>query len=456
MRTSTAVFLTIAHLGLCPAVNAMTLREAVEAAAQNHPAVAAAQANRRATSYELLQAQGRKLPRVDLDADIGEERIDRPLGFSSDVNDMWRTRRQGTVTLSQPIFDGWDRINDIYRNAARVDAASYRVLARAEALALEAVEAYINVTRSQKSLDLAEINVAAHKRIMSRVREQVTAGKIPASEIDQVKERFAFAESTVERIRQTLRESEVGFKRVVGVAPSKLQPARYPTGVPVTREAAVAAGLSNSPLMAAAAADADVAHLTFKQSKSTDYPTVGLEVRGQTGHDLAGTPGPNNEVSARIVLKWNIFDGLISRNRQLEFAERWSQAQAEEEDRRRSVSAEIERSLVAYQGAKPRLDALRRQAAAAATVVTNYETEYGVGKRSLLDVLNSETARFNAQAEIVNTEAIHLFSAYRILGAMGSLIETVKVAAPANSDADARDRVKALGRIGNALEPLKR
>jgi outer membrane protein, adhesin transport system len=451
--------LLISTLALCLAAaptGAMTLREAVEEAANAHPAVLAAQANKRATAYELLQAQGRKLPRVDLDADVGAEKIDRPEGLSPEVNDTWRARRQVTGTLSQPIFDGWDRINDIYRNAARVDAASYRVLARAEVLALEAVEAYVNVIRAEETLVLAEGHVRSNKKLLGRVREQVDAGKIPASEIEQVQERIAASEVTVERVRQTLREGEVAFQRVVGKRPDRLQPVGFPAGIPMSRQQAVATGLEINPQLGAAAADTSTVRYTYEQTKSTDYPFVGLEMRGQKGYDVNGTPGPNNEFAAKIVLRWNVFDGMITRNRQLEFADRWSQAQADEEDRRRTVSAEIERALVAYQGAKPRLDALRRQSASATKVVANYDVEYSVGKRTLLELLNAENARFTVATEIVSTEAVHLFSAYRVLGAMGSLIASVKADLPAESHSHALSRVKRLGRLGNALQPLKR
>jgi outer membrane protein, adhesin transport system len=434
---------------------AMSLAEAVEAATHHNPAILAAQANRRATGYELLQSQGRNLPRVDLNADIGAERIDRPQGLAADINDTWRNRRQADLTLTQPLFDGWERINDIYRNASRVDAAAYRILARAEVLALDAVEAYINVRRTKRSLDLAQDNLANHRKILGRVKEQVTAGKVPASDIDQVSERLAGAEATKERIRQSHLEAEVAFTRIVGQRPSNLQAVSYPAGVPMSREAALSAGFSNSPLLGAASADADTARYVYEQSKSLNYPSVNLEVKKSAGADIGGTPGRDNEVLARVVLSWNLFDGMISRNRQLEFAERWSQSQAEEEDRRRAVQSEIERGLVAYQAGRPRIDALKRQASSASTVITNYETEYGIGKRSLLDLLNAETSRFNIKVELTTTEAGHQFAAYRVLSAMGSLLEAVKVSAPKDSHTGMRDKVKALGRAGNALEPLR-
>lgn len=418
--------------GLASPASALTLREAVQAAIATYPSLEAAAANRRATEHELRQAEGRKLPRLDVDADIGGERIDRPGGFTPDVNNRWRLRRETGLTFTHVLFDGWERTNDIYRNGARVDAAALRVLARGEIVALDAIEAYIDVRRHQRVMDIARDNLAAHRRILGRVREQATAGKAAQSDVTQVEERVAAAEATIERIRQSLLEAQVKFERLVGRKPVGLQAAGYPSGIPATRSAA-RAGVDGSPLLAAAGADAEVARLAFEQSKSAHYPTVALEVRGLTGADIGGTPGRDNEVASRLVMKWTLFDGFISRHRQLEFAERWAQASAERDERERLVREEIERAMVVYQTDGARLTPLRRQVRLAGEVVRNYDTEYGLAKRSLLDLLNAENARFNVAVEVATTEALHVFAAYRILGAMGGLLTVLGIAAPSGS-----------------------
>ena len=164
-------------LGNTGFANAVSLRDAVERAVQTNPAVAAARANRRATEFELKQAQGRALPQLSLDADLGRERIDRPEGFSVDINDVWRTRRQGGLVMRQSLFDGWDRANDVYKSASRVDASALRVLARSEALALDAIESYIDILRHLKVVEISKRNVARHRQILARLKNSSKAAR---------------------------------------------------------------------------------------------------------------------------------------------------------------------------------------------------------------------------------------------------------------------------------------
>jgi adhesin transport system outer membrane protein len=232
-------------------------------------------------------------------------------------------------------------------------------------------------------------------------------------------------------VRQSLLDAEAKFLRVVGEKPRNLAAAGYPAGVPASRQAGIAHGLAKSPLIAAAGADADVARLAFEQSKSSNYPTVSLEVRSLTGMDMGGTPGRDTETEARVVVRWALFDGFIARNRQFEYAERMAQANAEREERVRLVREELDRAMSAYYTGGLRLAPLRRQSELARTVVANYETEYKIAKRSLLEFLNAENARLNAAIDLTNSEALHVLSAYRILGAMGSILEVMGIQAPA-------------------------
>lgn len=434
---------------------AMSLREAVEATVRSNPAIDSARANRRATEYELKQAQGRALPQLSVDADVGREKIDKPLGLAEDINDIWRTRRQGALTARQFLFDGWDRANDVYKNAARVDAAALRVLARSEALALDAIEAYIDVLRHLKVLDISRRNVARHRQLLGQVRELARAGKVAKSEVAQVEERLAGSEVAVDRVQQSLLEARAKFKRVVGVEPTNLASVADARGVPVSRQQAVDMGLANHPLLAAAEADSDTAKSALDQTRAGYFPQVSLEARGSSGHDLSGTPGKSDELQGRVVLSWNLFDGRITSNKNREFAERWSQAMSERDDRARQIAEEIERALAARTIGATRLENLRRQAAKSREVAEAYAQEYNVGKRSLLDLLDSENARSNNEVQSVSQEFVQLFTGYRTLGAMGRVLQAMNVAAPVEGDAGRRQSVRERGPFTLDLGPLR-
>ena len=435
---------------------AMSLKEAVERTIETNPAIEAARANRRATEYELRQAEGRRFPLVDLNAEIGPEKIDKPRGLALDSNDEWRARRQAGLTVRQYIFDGFDRANDIYKQAARVDAAALRVLSRSEALALDAVEAFIDVGRNKDVLVIAQRNIRRQRDILAIVRDLERGGRATRSEGLQMQERVAAAEVAYERVRESLLEAEAKFHRVVGIRPPGLGRATLPGKLPATRQQAVDIGRSRDPNIAAAIADADAAKVAFNQTESALYPSLSVELRGSTGADIAGTPGRDNELAGRLLLSWNLFDGNISRNRRLEFANRWQQALAERDEHIRTTTEQIERAIASLQVGTTRLAALRQRQSTARQVVTAYEEEYKATKRTLIELLDAESAKFNAEIDVTSAEAVRIFSAYRLLGAMGKLLEAFGLSAPSEAYADKRSTVKHPHRFPVHLEPLKK
>lgn len=457
LSRTVALWVAIAFVGAetTSVARATSLREAVERTVYEHPAIEAARANRRATEYELRQSEGRRLPRIDLDADTGAEKIDQPLGLSPLFNNEWQNRRQANLVVSQILFDGWERSNDIYRNAARVNSAAARVLARADALALDAVEAFIDVQRHRRVLEIARKNVVRHQQLLGRARDQVKGGKVPESEVTQVRERIAAAEEVVERVRQSLLEADAKYLKVIGEQPRALDPAPKPRNLILSRSVLIDLGLTDHPLMRAANADAEAARYAREQTYAGDYPSVSLEMRGMAGEDLGGTPGRDNELVGKVVLRWNLFEGFITRHRQLEASERLAQSLAERDDRARSIVEEINRALAAYQTGLKRLEALQKQAESAREVVAAFEVEYTLSKRSLLDVLTAENTSFNARIQSVSTDAVNLVSAYRLLAATGRILTEFGIAAPPEGVNPAPLTFRSDFGRGSLLEPLR-
>ena len=203
--------------------SATTLSEAVQQAVLTNPKIDAAQANRRANEYLFKQAKGRFLPEVELGADIGQQKIDRPNGLGPDVNDTWQDRRQATISARQVLFDGWDRANDIYRSQARISAASFKVMVRSEAVGLNSVEAYIDVVRHNELLALAEDNVRRHQALLKIIQERYDGGRSPIGDLEQTVERVESAKALVARIKVARETAKAKYKNAVGVPASNLK-----------------------------------------------------------------------------------------------------------------------------------------------------------------------------------------------------------------------------------------
>jgi len=166
-----------------PAASA-TLREVVQKAVDTHPEVGALRANRRAISKELRATRGQYLPSIDARASIGHQwlnsidtryRATRPSGKSG-----WdqMNRYEAGVDLRQLVFDGFGTTFSVKRNISRVHSARYRVEDTANAIALRAVEAYLEIQRTGRIIAISQRNIRIHRAILHRVRARRLAGGV--------------------------------------------------------------------------------------------------------------------------------------------------------------------------------------------------------------------------------------------------------------------------------------
>lgn len=437
--------------------SAMDLQNAVQTAVATNPDILETTANRRARDQEYRGSQGAFLPSLSLSGEIGAQRLDRPNSFTRNNNDQWRTRKQLSVNVEQLIFDGFGSVNEIYRQAARVDGAALRVLERSEAVALDAVEAYIDVIRHTAILSQARLNVNKHRSIMGEVRQRFEGGETGAADLSQAQERVAATEIIVADIQKALLETIAKFERVVGEKPMQLAPAlpaSVPSG-PVSR--LVDSAATQHPQIQAALADVDAVKYEYETTKSAYMPRVSLLGSASVGDDLDGVEGRNNEYSGKLAFTWNLYNGGKDRARQLEYAEKLTETSVRVDRVRRDIKEAIERSWAAVQTGTDKIRAIQNQVAANTKVVDGYRQEYDIGERTLLDVLNAENALFNSKIDLISARSIYAFSTYQLRGTTGDLLSYLGVTAPEEGATGQLENASVFP-IGSSfnLEPLRK
>ncbi|HOV05173.1 MAG TPA: TolC family outer membrane protein [Kaistiaceae bacterium] len=442
------------YVGIVSDAQAMTIEEAIRLAVSTNPIVAEAAANRRATDHELQQARGSFLPRLDLKASVGPEMFDRPGSFLPQNNRKWRTGKEVTLSVRQILFDGFSSVNSVYRSQARVDAAALRVLERSEAVALDAVEAYIDVLRHRRILGLAADNSTLHRSILGMVEQRFTQGDVGSADRDQATERVAASDVVRDEVRKSLLEAEAKFRRVVGHDPDRLS---APVGarLPAKTLSGNLDLIENNQIIKAALADSDAARFEYEMSKGAFYPTVALTGSATVGDDLGGVSGRNNTYEAKVVASWNVFNGGIDKARKSELAERWTEKQIHVDVLRRDAREAVERSFAAVTTVASRIADLEREVAANQRVVVAYAKEYEIGQRTLLDRLDAENALFNARIQLESARAIYLFATYQLRATTGGLVAYVGAAVPQEAVASARDDGRLLPGFKLDLEPLR-
>jgi len=434
---------------------AMTLREAVERAVTTNPRVLEAAANRRSVDHELGEAFGAYMPTLDLDASIGPQFVDQPQSLSTSNNRVWRTNREASLVARHTFFQGFARANEVYRQSARVDGAAARVMERAELIALDTVETFLDVHRHRRILKAARENTRIHQALLQRVRTRYQGGSSTEGELRQAEERVSAAEAVHADVIRELKAAEARFEAVVGVAPRVLEGVGVPRGLPKTQGAAILAGRSNHPALQAGGSDVRAAEASYDKTKSPFFPRIGVEGRAKVGEDQDGTPGINNDFSVRLTMSWNIFNGGIDSQRKLRESEKLTETRMKLDQLRRTVDETVRRSWTDIGANDLRLKALRQQTTAARAVIVNYNREFDAGLRSLLDLLIAQNSAFNAQVQMISSETISVFSRYRLFAATGQLLAKFNVAPPADSARGTEELPWFVG-SESLIEPLRK
>ena len=418
------------------------------------PGVGAARAAERASVWDFKAAKSRLLPTLDVTADAGAQYVDQPNNLTPQENAEWDFRRQAAGDLYQVLFDGWDRANDIYRSAALVGAASLRVMERSEALGLDAVEAYIDVERHSQVLSIAYQSRKRLQSIQGLVRELNSGGKVPRSDVDQAIERIAAADAVIAQIEQSLADAKAKFRQVVGNEPKKLQPVSYPKNLPSSRDLAFGTAKANNPTIKALEAETVAAEYEMKRAKSAYYPEIGLRGRASYGYDIDGVEGKDVDVRGVGELNWNLFNGGATGARVEALKEELVRAALERDTAARAIRESIDKAFAAYVIGKKRVSAAQQQVSANDRLVKQYREEYRLAKRSLLDLLDSETALFSSQFQLASAKAIRLFSAYTLQAATGRLLASLGVHAPPEAHVEVPD-LESTNIFKIDIEPLR-
>jgi outer membrane protein, adhesin transport system len=454
LKRTGGILFTVLGLIAEPAVAAepFTINDAIIQAVKTHPGVGEAAANRRATESELRQTQSTLLPQVRLEARTGQNRWNyRDSTSPPAANDQWVNSTSQSIVVRQLLFDGFSSINDIWRQAARVDAAAARVHERTELIALDAISAYIEVSRYTRIVSLAQANVEEHRKIFANVQARFRGGRAGEGDLEQAQERVASAEAAYHLYRRNLDEARAMYRSAVGLEPINL---RFPGRLgqlPRSRDAALAIALTSNPTIKAARADSDAARYAFRTTDGTISPTISLEGRADKNYNTGAVAGHTTNQSGMLVFSWDVFRGGQDSWRRAEMSDRYIEQTERHARLQREAYASVDRAWAARTIATDQIAALARQVESDRKVIAAYTKEYELGQRSLIDLLNAHNQYFNGLVGYESARGVAVYGDYQLLAFVGHLLAYVKT--PHRVEAAPLEQ-KPLGILPGKLPPI--
>jgi adhesin transport system outer membrane protein len=122
-------------------------------------------------------------------------------------------------------------------------------------------------------------------------------------------------------------------------------------------------------------------------------------------------------------MRYNLFRGGTDAARKRATAHNINEAKDIRDRSVRQLEESIRLAWAAFQATAAQVPLLERQVVAAKATRDAYAKQFNIGQRTLLDVLNSENEVLQGRESLVETRADHLLAQYRVLEAMGMLVD---------------------------------
>ena len=409
--------------GISNATHALDLSTTVEDAILHNPEFREQLKIHQAVQADLKGAKGSWYPKIDLNAGIGLEEIDR-----KDTPETSLTRTEASLRLTENIFEGYATVNEIARQKSRLDAAGFSAQATANQIALDMVTAYIELVKQQDSMKLARESKATHERILDQIQQRTEAGIGNQVEVDQAKARLALSNSNLIATRNNYIDAKARFQRVLGRMPeTQLIKPTMQFQFPDSLEEAINIALTDHPTLRMANADIAETRAQHATAAQAYYPRIDLELQKTLDNNINGFKGKNHNLQAMLRLRYNLYNGGKDVAQRDSMASEIQQATEIRNNSRRQTIENLTYAWAANEYLEEQMTYINQHIQLTHETLQGYRKQFNLGRRSLLDLLNTENEYISALLTQIESEAELNTAQYRTLNAMGKLIEALNI-----------------------------
>ena len=421
IRPALLAFAASAAIAAASPAQADTLREALAEAYRTNPTLQAARAQLRATdeTVAIEKADGR--PNVTGSASLTEVLIQNSTSFFAPA----RALNLG-ADASVPIYSGGAVKNSIRAAKERVEAGRADLRGTESAIFSQVVAAYMDVLRSEALVGLSTNQVQVLQVNLEATSDRFEIGDLTRTDVAQSQSRLALAQGDLRNAEATLINARETYIRLVGDAPTNLQPPPPLPNLPANVETAVDTALASNPDLIAAKERAEAAGFDSEAAGSGRLPNVSLFANtAYTDYfdTLAGGAGgiaqEETTANAGVRVTIPIFQGGLPAARQRQAQARETAALEQVIATEREIIAQVRAAWSSWQASLAVIESSRIAVDAAALSLEGVRAENSIGSRQILDVLNAEQELLSAQAQLVTARRNAYVAGFSLLAAMG-------------------------------------
>ncbi len=304
-------------------------------------------------------------------------------------------------SATQTLFD-WSSVKRMRAAGAQADGSRAERGVTVEGSVLTAAVAYVRAVRAQAVVAARQADSAIAAELVGLAEAQRAAGVSPAIDVTRARAQLATAQGLLLVAQNQLDRGRIDVTRALGLDPAtplaftdSLAPSLGAADVPVRRDSAVSAALTNRPDLRAEQARAAAARQTGSAIRAERLPR--LEVAADYG--VNGRTVPHSIATRDVTLQVSvpILDGFRREARLDEQDAVVRESQVREADLRRQIAAEVDAALLDLGSAQAQQAVAREQLRLAESELSQSRERFKAGVAGNIDVITAQAGLIRAR-----------------------------------------------------------
>jgi adhesin transport system outer membrane protein len=406
-------------------LSALTLNEALDNTLTSNPVILERVQNYDKTVSDLKIAKSGYAPTLDLISKIGYKNTYDGYATSFEKNGFHMY--QNSLILTQNLFNGFGTKYKVEFEEARVMAAAYNYMEKTNDIAFRVIKEYLNVLKYNDLYNIEKENVVLTRDILNKTEELANAGSGLLSDVKKVDSSLQLAEFNLLTQENNLMDAEFNLGKLLGqkVNREELILPSFLYKLPKTIEEASTHSVEYNPSLLVTNYNIKTAKSALEQGKSGFMPTLDFELAYNFDRNTSDTLGHERNYTALFVFKQNLYRGnadmeTVTKNRTNIMQEYENQREI-----KRQIIEGLQLSWSAYTMTEKQIIFLNSYQEQSKVTLNLYKQEFEDGTRTLIDLLTAQDDYISARSKLVTASYDSLFSKYRVLDAMGELINSI-------------------------------
>lgn len=433
--TGTPIFRGLTSAPVEPVKQRLALRDVVAQAVGVSPDIGSARAREAEAVAGIDAARAARRPTMEARLGAGHNTIgsyENQEGLLYDRGGSAGAIRVDTVlSIRQRLLDFGVVANDVLRTKESLDAERYRRLDKIEEVTRDMVRAYLSVIEKRELLAAADANVAAHKRLAKLVEANQQAGNGTVADVSRISAKLIETESTRTDLKADLEDALDRFRRLSRLDPRGLSaPPSFAAVLPKTPSEAIGIVPKSNPKLLAMEAVGRSMQAEEKSARGEYLPKLDLEMEAGAKNYFGTNSRTELDVRGMVVMRHKLMDGGARRAAIDQIKARQLDTEMRYINERDDVEADIRQFYRQLDSARSKAANLAEGVASSKKVTELYIEQFTAGKRTVFELLDSQTSLYQAQKELITNQFEERRAIFGILRSMGRLTETILAAAP--------------------------